>query len=138
MNAAESRGPVYAASLFFAPVAIALAIGAAIGLMFGIRCRYEWAAIGGSLIMSGWSIRWALKLVGLYRPTEVPTFTTIAQRVQSAAFASAAVAFAIIPFVEGWWPRGWWAMVVAIQFAIVALVYYRDSRSRNERGNAPR
>ncbi len=123
---------VIAAAVPLLAIAGVLGVAAVIGLRFAAECRIDWPALGASLLMSAWSVRWLISGVAVLRG-DGRRFERTIQRVQAAGFAVAAVALATEFFSrQAAWPFSWWPLAVSVLLAVVAAVYVRDSKIGRE------
>ena len=115
-----SPGIAVAASIPRLVFAGAYAIGGAVGLQYGLACRYEWAILGAAILMLAWAFRWIVSVAALISGR----FGRLIPAVQAGGFVGAAILFAMeYRKVQGSLQFSWWPLVVSVLFFIVAGVY---------------
>lgn len=106
-------------------VGLAVAATSVIALQAGLACRYDWSAIGASVLMLAWAVRWVLGGL-IHLVTAGDRLRRTRELAHAVGLATAALLFASQSFVDAWWPFGWWPLAVGVLLAMVAVVCARS------------
>jgi len=109
-----------------AGLAIALGLAGTVGFQSGLACHYDWAAIGGSMLMFAWAVRWLLSAATLLASAAAVPLQRVRELIYVIGLIAAALLFAGQSLSDPWWPFGWWPLVVSVLLGAAAVVSVRD------------